>query len=220
MPKEQELNQGEATEEQPKEEISTETPEVTSPEEKETSERTYSEAEWRKMQSMKDTAETKAQRYERELQELRKREQDRILADRRRELEDLANEPEEQAKVRRKHQIEDELKILEEKREKETGAVLRKYDQALELAKEHNLSLEDARELMKAETPREMELMAQIKIAERTKPQPKSEKVTFKPDRATSDAGIDDFKSLEKKFIADPYKYGLEYKKALAKRGQ
>ena len=202
---EQELKQEGEPQEQVTEKPSEPVSEVTSPEEKKTSERTYSEAEWRKMQSMKDVAEAKALQHEKELQELRKKDLERTLADRRKELEALEGEPEEQAKIRRKHQLQDDLTALEEKKQKEEGAVLRKYDQALELAKEHSLSLEDARELMKAETPREMELIAQIKVAEREKispPTPKEEKTGFKPDSGTSDAGADDDKAFLERWNA------------------
>ena len=186
---EQELKQDGVAEEQPKEEISKEAPK-TSTEEKKTSERTYSEAEWRKMQSMKDKAEADRLRYEKEVTELRKQSEEQRLAQRRKEIADLEGEPDEQAKVRRKHQLEDEVNKLQELKAKEEGAVQRKYDQALELAAQHDLSLADARELMAAETPREMELMAQIKVAElkkeaRTSPGSSN----FRPDSATSDVG-------------------------------
>jgi hypothetical protein len=192
---EQESKQEGVPEEQPKEEISKETPEVTSPEEKATSERTYTEAEWRRMQSMKDTAESKAQRYEQELQELHKRDYERQLADRRRELESLEGDTEGQATVKRKHQLQDEIKDLEEKNKNLRVAVWNKYDQAKTLVKEHNLNPDDIFKLMdETTTETEMRLMAEnlgLKV-EREKPQPKTpEKTGFKPDSGTSDAGAD-----------------------------
>jgi len=187
---EQELNQEGATMEQPKEETSKETPQVTPTEDKKTSERTYSEAEWRKLQSMKDRAEASVKSVESELQQLRKEREQQRLERRQKEITDLEGEPDEQAKVRRKHQIEDELFSLQEQKTKEEGAVQRKYDQAIDLATQHNLSLADARELMKAESPREMELLAQLKIAERAKGQtPETTTSSFTPDSGTSDVG-------------------------------
>ena len=215
---EQELKQEGATTEQPKEEISKETPKVTLPEEKKTSERTYSEIEWRKMQSMKDKADATLKNVETQLQELRKRTGQQALEVRQKEIQALDGEPDEQAKLRRKHQLEDEVNKLNEVKSQQEGAVQRKYDQALELAAQHGLSLSDARELMAAETPKEMELLAQIKVAEQEKDAQKSTGPS--PDSATSDAAPSDFKQLEKNFIADPYKYGKQYKEALAKRGQ
>jgi hypothetical protein len=75
--------------------------------------------------------------------------------------------------------------------------------------------------LMSAGTPKEMELLAELKVAKQAKGQGKvQEKGGFRPDSNTSDAAPSDFKQLEKNFIADPYKYGKAYKEALAKRGQ
>jgi len=62
--------------------------------------------------------------------------------------------------------------------------------------------------------------LAQLKV-EQAKGQGKVQTEGVKPDSATSDAApTGDFKQLEKNFIADPYKYGVAYKKALAERGQ
>jgi hypothetical protein len=196
---EQESKQEGQVEEQPKEEISKEPPKPVQPEEKKTSERTYTEAEWRKMQSMKDKAESDRMRYEKELTELRKKDQEQRLAARKREIESFEGEPEEQAKARRKHELEDELDRLNELKLQQEGAVQRKYDQALELASQHDLSLADARELMAAETPKEMELMAQIKIAERKKV-PEPEIPTIKPDSGMSDVGHDSDEEFQKRW--------------------
>lgn len=189
---EQELNQAGAVEEQPTEAISAEVSKPTSTEEKKTSERTYKEAEWRKMQSMKDQAEAKAQRYEKEVQTLRQQQEQQRLAARQKEIADLEGDDKAQADARRKHQLEDDLRRLEEENVQKSSAVERKYDQALELASQYNLSLAEARELMKAETPREMELMAQIKVAEKKTVSPTETQIeTPTPDSGKSDAGTD-----------------------------
>ena len=217
---ETELNQAGVVEEQVKEETSKPASEPTLPEEKETSEK---DDEWKRMmQSRTDKAEAQAQKVEKELQALRKEREEQRLAARRKEIAELDGEPDEQAKVRRKHQLEDEINKLQEAKAQEEGAVGRKYDQALELATKYDLSLAEARELMDAETPREMELKAQLKVAEKAKDsKPPTETTGFpKPDSGTSDAAPSDFKQLEKNFIADPWKYGKAYKAALAKRGQ
>ena len=202
---EQELKQAEATTEQPKEEISKETPKVTPPEEKKTSERTYSEPEWRKMQSMKDIADSKAQRLEGENQALRDQQEKQRLVARQKEIADLDGDADGMAKARHKHQLEDDLVKREQQNTEAEGAVNRKYDQAIELATQHNLSLADARELMSAGSPREMELTAQLKVAEKAKVQeespPKETKEGFpKPDSGTSDAGADDDASFQKRW--------------------
>jgi len=222
---EKELNQEGATVEQPTEETSKVASETTSTEEKKTSEKTYSEVEWRKMQSMKDTAESKAQRYEQELQGLRRKDYERQIVDRKKEIESLDGDTDGQASVRRKHQLEDEVRDLEEKNERLRGAVWNKYDQAKALVKGHNLNPDDIFKLMdETTTETEMKLMAEnlgLKTAEQAKGAKTSPETTgFKPDSATSDAAPSDFKQLEKNFIADPYKYGKQYKEALAKRGQ
>jgi hypothetical protein len=220
---EQELNQEGVVEEQATEKPSEPVSPPTSTEEKTTSERTYSESEWRKMQSMKDQEAAKAQRLARENEQLRQLQEQQRLAARQKEIAELEGDPDGQAKARKAHQLEDELVRLESEREKQEGAVARKYDQAMELASQYNLSLADARELMKAETPREMELQAQLKVAEKGKsvspPEDKGVEVPT-PDSNTSDAAPSDFKQLRKNFINDPWKYGKQYKEALAKRGQ
>ena len=199
---ETEQTQEGVVEEQVKEEISTPVSETASTEEKTTSEK---DDEWkRSMQSRADKAESKAQKLDSELQNLRKEREQQRLEARQKEIAALADEPDEQAKVRRKHQLEDEVNKLQELRTQEEGAVQRKYDQAIELARQHNLSLDDARELMNAGTPREMELLAQIKVAEQAKGSaPPKETTGFpKPDSGTSDAGSDDDASFQKRWNA------------------
>jgi len=194
---EQELKQDGVIKEPPREEISKAVPEV-SPVEKETSKRT--EGEFRKIQSLKDKAESRLQAVEKELQELHKdREQQRLEA-RKREIEGLEGDAEGQSHAKRKHQLEDEVRTLEEKKVKEDGAVQRKYDQALDLAKQHSLSLEDARELMTAESPREMELLAQLKAMEKEK----GVKSGFKPDSGVSESGELDEKKIRSDYMKDP----------------
>ena len=217
---ETEQTQEGVVEEQVKEEISTPVSETTSTEEKATSEK---DDDWKRMmQSRADKAESKSQKLESELQNLRKEREQQRLEARQKEIAALSDEPDEQAKVRRKHQLEDEVNKLQELKTQEEGAVQRKYDQAIDLARQHSLSLDDARELMNAGTPREMELLAQIKVAEQAKGQGKvlPKEKGFKPDSNTSDAAPSDFKQLEKNFIEDPYKYGKHYREALLKRGQ
>ena len=216
---ENKLNQEGDVKEQPTEENLEDVSKAPSPEEKATSEK-QKDDEWKRMmQSKADKAEFALKSAQGQLQELRKEREQQRLEARQKEIAALADEPDEQAKARRKHQLEDEVNKLQELRTQEEGAVQRKYDQALELARQHNLSLDDARELMNAGTPREMELLAQIKVAEQTKGKVQKEK-GFRPDSNTSDAAPSDFKQLEKNFIADPAKYALEYKKALAKQGR
>ena len=175
---EQELNQAGEAQEQ--------TASVaTSPEEKVTSQRT--EEEFRKMQSMKDKAESALQSVQSELQQLREeRERQRVEA-RQKEIAALEGDSDGQALIRRKHQAEDELRRAQEQRTKEEEAVQRKYDQAGDLAKQYNLSLADARDLLAASTPKEMELMAKLKAAEQSGVQGKTS--TFTPDSGVSDAG-------------------------------
>ena len=220
---EKELNQEGVVEEQVKEETSKPASEVTSPEEKAASEKQKADDEWkRKMQSRTDTAESTLKSAQEKLQKLHDESEQQRLVARRKEIVDLEGEPDEQAKVKRKHELEDEVNKLQELKSKEEGAVQRKYDQAIDLARQHSLSLDDARDLMDAGSPREMELLAQLKVAEKAKGLGKvqSKEGGFRPDSATSDAAPSDFKQLEKNFIADPYKYGKQYKEALLKRGQ
>ena len=105
-----------------------------------------------------------------------------------------------QAQAKRKHQLEDDLAKLERQKVDDEGAVQRKYEQSIELATQHNLSLADARELMSAGSPKEMELMAQLKVAEKAKVQEDSPpKEGFPtPDSGTSDAGADSDEAFQK----------------------
>jgi len=195
---EQELNQVEATTEQATEKPSEPVSKVTPPEAKTTSERTYSETEWRKMQSMKDTADAKTQKLERENLALRDQQEQQRLVARQKEIADLEGDTDGQAKARKAHQLEDNLAKLEKENANSEGAVNRKYDQAIDLATQYNLSLADARELMKAETPKEMELQAQLKVAEQAKVTAGSPPTEFeKPDSGTSDAGTDTDKAFQ-----------------------
>lgn len=182
---EQETNQTGEVKEQPKEEISKEVPK-SSPEVKPTS---RTEDEFRKIQSMKDKAEATLNKVQTELQELRKATEQQRLLHRQKEITDLEGDADGQAKVRRKHQIEDELNELQNRREKEEGAVQRKYDQARELSRKFSLSLDEERDLLDATTPREMELLAQLKAKEREKIQETKAptKEVFTPDSGASE---------------------------------
>jgi hypothetical protein len=137
---------------------------------------------------MKDVEAAKALRYEKELQGLRKANEQQRLLQRQKEISDLEGDADGQTKVKRKHQLEDELSDLQDRREKEEGAVARKYDQAMDLASKYDLNLSEARELLEATSPREMELMAQLKAKEKEKGQSKSTGETYVPDSGTSDA--------------------------------
>lgn len=228
----QESTQKEAAVEQPEvasQETTKETPKVTSPEAKETSERPRTEEEFRKLQGHMTTAINESKRkdgllqsVQSQLQELQKTQIQQRLETRRRELADLEGDPDGLTKTRQKHQLEDEIADLEEKNEELRGAIWRKYDQAKGLAQQHNLNSDNIFELMdNATTEKEMELMAQLMSTEQAKGKTPPETTGFKPDSNTSDAApTGDFKQLEKNFIADPYKYGKQYKEALAKRGQ
>jgi len=192
---EKETTQEGAVEEQPKEEISTVASETASTEEAATSEKQKREEEWKgMMQSRTDKAEAKARKLEENLQQLQQREEQRLSEERRKEIEALADDPDGQARARYRHKLEDDIKAKEKYNEELAQKMWNKYDQAIALADKYDLSPADARALMEAETPREMELLAQIKVAEREKiqkPPPKEEKTGFKPDSATSDAGGD-----------------------------
>ena len=201
---EQELKQDGEVKEQVQETPSEPVSKTPSTEEKATSkkdERVYTPDEFRKMQSMKDKAENLYKSVQSELQELRRKGEQERLEARKREIADLDGDPEGQGKLRRKHQLEDELNLLEEKKRDEEGAVARKYDQAMDLAKQYDLSLTEARELLDATTPKEMELMAQLKAREKEKVQITStEKTGFKPDSGTSDTGGEDDEAFIKRY--------------------
>ena len=202
--------------EQPGEEISKEVPQ-SSKETKATSEK---DDEWKQMmQSRTDKAEAEAQKAKERLQRIEQEAEQQRLSERKRQIEALADEPEEQTKLRRKHELEDEVRKLEDAKVQKEGAVERKYDQALELASKYNLGLAEARELMKAETPREMELQAQLLVKDKEKAA-EPQTPTIEPDSGRNDAGPSNFKQLRDNFIKDPYKYGKAYKEALAKLGQ
>jgi hypothetical protein len=228
----QELNQDEATVEQPEvasQETTEATPEVTSTEAKETSERQRTEEEFRKLQGYMTTAINESKKKDEllksvqtQLQELRRRDQERQSADRKRELESLEGDPDGQASVRRKHRLEDENRELEKANIELMGRVWNKYDKAKALVMEHNLNPDDIFKLMdETTTELEMKLMAKdLRPVEQAKGKVPTKESGFRPDSNTSDAAPSDFKQLQKNFIADPWKYGKQYREALAKRGQ
>lgn len=200
---EQELTQTGVAKEQSAEVTSKAVSQVTSVEEKATSEKPRIEdtKEYRSMQSLKDKAEGTLKSVQSELQELRKHNDEQRLVARRKEITDLEGDSDEQAKVRRKHGLEDEVNKLQELKTTEEGAVQRKYDQAIDLARQHGLSLDDARDLMDAGTPREMELLAQLKVAEQAKGQVEPLVPSgFKPDSGTSDVGGEDDETFMKNY--------------------
>lgn len=217
---EKELNQTGETTEQPKEKISKETPKVVSAETKTTSERPRTEDEFRKIQSLKDKADARLTKVEGELQGLRKANEQQRLLQRQREISDLEGDADGQSKVRRKHQLEDELSQLQDRSEKEEGAVARKYDQAMDLAKQFDLNLTEARELLDAATPKEMELMAQLKAKEKEKVLPKAPtgtKEAFSPDSGASDAGGESDEAFMKRYSEGKSDDHKRAKKVLAK---
>lgn len=194
----QETQAGEAKE-QPKEAISEAVSEATSVEEKATSTRT--EEEFRKIQSMKDKAEAAAQLKDRELQSVQARlneletslERQR-LENRRREIESLADDPDAQKRVITLHELEDQRNKLERDLKSQQDALVRKYNQATELAAQFDVSIT---ELLKAETPREMELLAQVMSK---KPKEEAPKEGFKPDSGMSDVGGENDESFMKRY--------------------
>jgi hypothetical protein len=190
---EQESNQTGEVKEQPEA-----TPEITSTEEKATS-KARTEEEFRKLQSMKDKAEAEAKTKEKALESLRS-EMDKIqtemerqrLEARRREIDALEGDPDAQKRVISMHELDDRRKQLERDLENKQDALVRKYNQATELAAKHNVSIT---ELLTAETPREMELMAQVKSQKAS-----VEKEDFKPDSGVSDAGGDSDESFMRRY--------------------
>ena len=228
----QELNQDEVTEEQPEvasQETTEATPEVTSTEEKATSERQRTEEEFRKLQGIMTKAinDAKAkdatlQSVQNELQELRKRNDQQELEARRKELEDAADVPELVKIVRERHRLEDEKRKFAQYTRETQEDVDRQYKDAIRLSEQHGVKISELFGV--AKSTEQMELLAENLAlkAEQAKGQGKvlPKEKGFRPDSNTSDAAPSDFKQLEKNFIADPAKYALEYKKALAKQGR
>ena len=184
--------------EQPGEEISKEVPQ-SSKETKATSEK---DDEWKRMmQSRTDKAEADAQKAKERLQRIEQEAEQQRLAERKRQIEALADEPEEQTKLRRRHELEDANRKLEEENLVLYEKVWKKYDQSIALADKYNLSPAEARELMKADTPKEMELQAKLLVkdlekAETSKPE------TIIPDSGRSDAGTDSDEAFQKRWNA------------------
>ena len=216
---EKESKQEGAAKEQVKEKSSEPVSPVTPPEEKKTSERTYSEPEWRKMQSMKDIESAKAQRLERENQALRDQQQQQLLVARQKEIEALGDDPEGQARAKYRHNLEDSIGKLEKNNEELANKMWNKYDQAIDLASQHNLSLADARSLMEADTPKEAELRAQLLVAEKAKVTEESPpKEGFPtPDSGTSDAGSESDKAFMKSYSEGKSDDHVRAQKILAK---
>ena len=225
---EQESKQEGATEEQVVEETPAPVPTVVSTEAKETSEKTRTEKEFTSMQSMKDKSDARATKAEatvnsvqNELQEFRNEMERQRKDSRQKEIDSLADDPDAQSRLRRLHQREDSMKTAETKLEEKATKLSAKWNDAFDLARQYGV---DVNELIVTDSPEVMEkmakLLAQNKVVEQAKDEPKPQDSGFKPDSNISDAAPSDFKQLEKNFIADPYKYGKQYKEALAKRGQ
>jgi len=205
----QESNQKEAAVEQPEvasQETTEATPEVTSTEAKETSERPRTEDEFRKIQSLKGKAEHKAEVAEQSLQsvqaqlnELQTAMERQRLEARRKEIEGLEGDPEAQKRVISMHELEDQGKKQEKYLKDKEEALVRKYNQATELAATFNVPIT---ELLTAETPREMELMAQVKGAGKGV---KAQTEGFVPDSGVSETGTLDKKRVVDNYIKDPY---------------
>jgi len=148
------------------------------------------------------------------------------LETQRKEIEAVADDPDAKKALLRSYDLDKRERGIEDKRKQDEAAVGRMFSDAEALAIEYNLKPSD---LLVAANPEAMKLLAKNLALEReldaTKakgqtPENKSGDETFTPDSGTSDAAPSDFKQLEKNFIADPYKYGKQYKEALAKRGQ
>ena len=175
--------------------------ETTSVEEKATS-RERSEEEFRKLQSLKDKAEadarSKAQALEAmgsELNAIRTEMERQRLEARRKEIEALEGDPDAQKRMISLHELEDQRKKLEADVKSQQDALVRKYNQASELAAKHNIPIT---ELLTAETPREMELMAEnmgFKVSQK----PSAEE-GFKPDSGMSDAGENSDEAFMKRY--------------------
>ena len=202
---EQESTQAGEVKEQPKEEISKATPETPSVEEKATS-KGRTEEEFRKLQSMKDKAEATAQTRDKEFQavqaqlnELQTAMERQRLEARKKEIEALESDPDAQRRVISMHELEDQRNKLEKDMKLQQEALVRKYNQATELAANFNVPIT---ELLTAETPREMELMAQVKGAGKGV---KAQTEGFVPDSGVSETGTLDKKRVVDNYIKDPY---------------
>lgn len=228
----QELNQDEATEEQPEvasQETTEETPEVTSTEAKATSERQRTEEEFRKLQGIMTKAinankakDATLQSVQNELQELRKRNDQQELEARRKEIEDASGEPELLKIVRERHRLDDEKQKFAQYTRETQEDVDRQYKDAIRLSEQHGVKISELFGV--AKSTEQMELLAENLAlkAEQAKGQDKvlPKDKGFRPDSNTSDAAPSDFKQLRQNFIEDPWKYGKQYREALAKRGQ
>ena len=212
----QELNQDEATVEQPEvasQETTEATPEVTSTEEKATSERQRTEKEFRKLQGIMTKAinENKAkdatlQSVQNELQELRKRNDQQELDARRKEIEDASGEPELLRIVRERHRLDDEKRKFAQYTRETQEDVDRQYKDAIRLSEQHGVKISELFGV--AKSTEQMELLAENlalkKAAEQAKDsKPPKETTGFpKPDSGTSDAGSDDDASFQKRWNA------------------
>jgi len=206
---EQELNQTGDAQEQPKEDTSKATPVATSTEEKATSEKTRTEKEFTSMQSMKDKADARATKAEalvgsvqNELQEFRTDIERQKQEGQQKEIDSLAGDPDAQSRLRKIYQREDNARKAEADLKKKDEGLTGKWNHAIDLAKEYNLydAIED---LLAAENPKEMELLAKVKAMEKEKiptPTKETKESDFTPDSGTSDAGADSDKTFQEKW--------------------
>ena len=205
----QESTQEGEVKEQPKEEISKDVSEIPSTEKKATS-RIEDTDEYRNIQSQKDKADARAIKAEKsvesmqnQLQELRNDMERERLEAQKRQLDALADDPDAQKKLMAKFDLDKERRDFEAHQKREREGMLRAWNQASDLVREYNLNPADAADLLNAESPKEMELMAKLKAAEQTKVEtPKEEKDNFVPDSGKSDAGMTDDEQFMKDYAA------------------
>lgn len=131
--------------------------------------------------------------------QLRERDKQQRQEMRQKELDALADDADAQSKARYKHKLEDDVIELKEQAERERTAVTKMFNQAKSLIKQHNLQPDAISDLLDATSPREMELMAQVKAAEQEKLVTPTKKESVKPDSGISDAGAESDKALLKR---------------------
>jgi hypothetical protein len=207
---EKEQTQEGAVEEQPKEETSTVVSEAVSIEKKATSEKQKTDDEWKRtMQSRTDKAEHEArvlketlQSVQTQFQGLRESIERQKKEARKKELDSYKDDPEMQNSIKLKHELEDYELTLQ-----------KKWAKAMDLAGKYKL--EHVADILSADTPREMELLAELKAkeakgeiqepAEQAKLETKASeppKGFPKPDSGASDASGDSDKAFLERWNA------------------
>ena len=204
----QESTQEGEVKEQPKEEISKDVSEPASTEKKATS-RIEDTEEYRNIQSQKDKADARAIKAEKsvesmqnQLQELRNDMERERLEAQKRQLDALADDPDAQKKLMAKFDLDKERRDFEAHQKREREGMLRAWNQASDLVREYNLNPADAADLLNAESPKEMELMAKLKAAEQIKVETPTKEESFVPDSNKSDSGGSDDKQFMKDYAA------------------